>query len=215
MKVLSRSLSLSLSLSLLALTACSQAVDENTSEGGGSGAAVGSAPAAGDEWRACSFKGKAIDCRIEKLEGLDFKIVWKDGVSDKYKFRGADPPVVAFEDSHQGEWHQVEVLANAGFELRHQQNGNVIFVGDPWKSCTYTESNKPSQTIGCRDGHDGLVTRIFWQDGKSDKLTGKEGSTILTDSRGGQWNREIAGNGNATFTNINNGNKMFVPLREE
>ena len=39
--------------------------------------------------------------------------------------------------------------------------------------------------------------------------------SLLRDTRGGLWRREILAQGNAVFTNHTNGNRIVVPLRPE
>ncbi|MEB3201094.1 MAG: hypothetical protein VKK62_11285 [Synechococcaceae cyanobacterium] len=83
-----------------------------------------------------------------------------------------------------------------------------------WKACSFNE-----RVIGCRDSHgsDGRV-RILWKDGKamSYRLV-REGFPIslLRDSLGGLWEREILIQGNAVFVNRANGHRIVVPLRLE
>lgn len=85
-------------------------------------------------------------------------------------------------------------------------------LAEPWKSCACND-----QPIGCRDSHsaDGTV-RIVWEDGKAMtyRLV-KEGFPLSTlqDSLGGTWERRVFVQGNAEFTNLANGNRIFVPLR--
>ncbi|QEY32660.1 hypothetical protein EVJ50_10940 [Synechococcus sp. RSCCF101] len=81
-----------------------------------------------------------------------------------------------------------------------------------WKSCTYND-----QPIGCRDSQqgDGSVM-IRWRDGKA--MTYRlvqEGypTSVLRDSLGGIWERELYPQGNVVYTNPDNGNRIFVPLR--
>ncbi len=81
-----------------------------------------------------------------------------------------------------------------------------------WKACEFNDRPTP-----CRDSHssDGTV-RILWNDGKAMtyRLV-KEGFpfSILRDSLGGIWEREVLAQGNAVFTNKANGNRIVVPLR--
>ena len=84
---------------------------------------------------------------------------------------------------------------------------------DGWKDCGYND-----QTIGCVDTQlpDGL--RIVWKDGL--QMTYRFSPTgesreqqRLRDRLGGVWQREILPQGNMVLTNIQNGNRIFVPLR--
>jgi len=83
-----------------------------------------------------------------------------------------------------------------------------------WKACAFND-----QPIGCRDTHsaDGSV-RILWNDGKTMTYRiEKEGFpySTLQDTLGGVWERQVFVQGNALFTNKANGNRIFVPLRQE
>ncbi len=82
----------------------------------------------------------------------------------------------------------------------------------PWKDCSFND-----RPIPCRDSHfaDGSV-RIVWQDGPA--MTYRPVKTgfpvsLLRDSLGGSWEREILPQGNAVFVNRANGNRIVVPLR--
>ena len=81
-----------------------------------------------------------------------------------------------------------------------------------WKACAFNDRPLP-----CMDEHgpDGTV-RIRWRDGKA--MTYRlirQGFpiSILIDSLGGRWEREILPQGNAVFLNPANGNRILVPLR--
>lgn len=82
----------------------------------------------------------------------------------------------------------------------------------PWKDCSFND-----RPIPCRDSHfaDGSV-RIVWQDGlaMTYRLI-KPGFpvSILRDTLGGRWQREVLPQGNAVFVNPANGNRILVPLR--
>ena len=85
-------------------------------------------------------------------------------------------------------------------------------LAEPWKDCAFND-----QPIRCRDSHsaDGTV-RIDWEDGQTMTYQlVKEGFpvSVLRDSLGGVWEREVLIQGNAVFTNPANGNRIFVPLR--
>jgi len=83
---------------------------------------------------------------------------------------------------------------------------------EAWKNCAFND-----QPIRCRDSHaaDSSV-RILWEDGQAMtyRLV-KEGFpvSVLRDSLGGTWERQVLIQGNAVFTNPANGNRIFVPLR--
>jgi hypothetical protein len=82
----------------------------------------------------------------------------------------------------------------------------------PWKDCSF--NNRP---IPCRDSHfaDGSV-RIVWQDGPAMTYRLVRAGfpvSLLRDSLGGRWEREILPQGNAVFVNRANGNRIVVPLR--
>jgi hypothetical protein len=84
---------------------------------------------------------------------------------------------------------------------------------DGWKDCGYND-----QTIGCVDEQlpDGL--RIVWEDGLQMTYrfwpTGKSSvPQRLRDRLGGLWQREILPQGNMVLTNVQSGNRIFVPLR--
>ena len=83
---------------------------------------------------------------------------------------------------------------------------------EAWKNCAFND-----RPIRCRDSHaaDGTV-RIVWEDGQAMtyRLV-KEGFpvSVLRDSLGGTWERQVLIQGNAVFTNTANGNRIFVPLR--
>jgi hypothetical protein len=83
---------------------------------------------------------------------------------------------------------------------------------ETWKNCAFND-----RPIRCRDSHsaDGTV-RIVWEDGQAMtyRLV-KEGFpvSVLRDSLGGTWERQVLIQGNAVFTNPANGNRIFVPLR--
>ena len=58
--------------------------------------------------------------------------------------------------------------------------------------------------------------RIVWEDGKTMTYRVIEEGfpvSVLRDSLGGTWEREVFHQGNAVFTNPANGNRIFVPLR--
>ena len=83
---------------------------------------------------------------------------------------------------------------------------------ESWKACAFND-----QVIGCRDVHhaNGSLT-IHWQDGLS--MTYRlieEGFplSLLRDSLGGDWQRQVLVQGNAVFTHAINGNRIAVPLR--
>jgi len=85
-------------------------------------------------------------------------------------------------------------------------------LAEPWKTCAFND-----QPIRCRDSHspDGTV-RIVWEDGKAMTYRLVEEGfpvSVLRDSLGGIWEREVLIQGNAVFTNPANGNRIFVPLR--
>jgi len=85
-------------------------------------------------------------------------------------------------------------------------------LAEPWKTCAFND-----QPIGCRDSHsaDGTV-RIDWEDGKTMTYRLVEEGfpvSVLRDSLGGVWEREMLIQGNAVFTNPANGNRIVVPLR--
>jgi len=82
----------------------------------------------------------------------------------------------------------------------------------PWKECSFND-----RPIPCRDSHsaDGSV-RIVWQDGPAMTyrlIRAGFPVSILRDSLGGRWEREILPQGNAVFVNRANGNRIVVPLR--
>jgi hypothetical protein len=84
---------------------------------------------------------------------------------------------------------------------------------DSWKDCGYNY-----QTIGCVDEQlpDGL--RIVWKDGlqmtyRFWPIGESNGTQGLRDRLGGLWQRQILPQGNMVLTNVNNGNRIFVPLR--
>jgi len=82
----------------------------------------------------------------------------------------------------------------------------------PWKDCSFND-----RPIPCRDSHfaDGSV-RIVWQDGLAMTYRLIQAGfpiSILGDSLGGRWRREILVQGNAVFVNPANGNRIVVPLR--
>ena len=82
----------------------------------------------------------------------------------------------------------------------------------PWKDCSFND-----RPIPCRDSHvaDGSV-RIVWQDGPAMTyrlLRAGFPVSLLRDSLGGTWAREILPQGNAVFVNRANGNRIVVPLR--
>ena len=84
---------------------------------------------------------------------------------------------------------------------------------DGWKDCGYND-----QTIGCVDAQlpDGL--RIVWKDGLQMTYrfwpTGERSEPQgLRDRLGGLWQREILPQGNMVLTNVQSGNRIFVPLR--
>ena len=82
----------------------------------------------------------------------------------------------------------------------------------PWKDCSFND-----RPIPCRDSHfaDGSV-RIVWQDGPAMTyrlIRAGFPVSILRDSLGGRWEREILSQGNAVFVNRANGNRIVVPLR--
>jgi hypothetical protein len=85
-------------------------------------------------------------------------------------------------------------------------------LADTWKTCAFND-----QPIRCRDSHsaDGTV-RIVWEDGKAMTYRLVEEGfpvSVLRDSLGGTWERQVLVQGNAVFTNPANGNRIFVPLR--
>ncbi|MFO7787251.1 MAG: hypothetical protein R6W87_05670 [Halospina sp.] len=87
-----------------------------------------------------------------------------------------------------------------------------VALGETWKDCEFND-----QPIRCRDSHspDGTV-RIDWEDGKTMPYrVVDEGFpvSVLRDSLGGVWEREVLIQGNAVFTNPANGNRIVVPLR--
>jgi hypothetical protein len=89
---------------------------------------------------------------------------------------------------------------------------SISATAEPWKACAFND-----QAIGCRDVHhaNGSLT-IHWQDGLS--MTYRlieEGfpRSLLRDSLGGVWRREVLVQGNAVFTHAINGNRIVVPLR--
>lgn len=84
---------------------------------------------------------------------------------------------------------------------------------DQWKDCEYNQ-----QMIGCIDHQldDGWL--IIWKDGlrmtyKRLKSSSSEGDDLLQDTLGGIWRRQVLIQGNIVLTNINNGNRIYVPLR--
>jgi hypothetical protein len=89
---------------------------------------------------------------------------------------------------------------------------NPALRAETWKNCAFND-----RPIRCRDSHsaDGTV-RIVWEDGQAMtyRLV-KEGFpvSVLRDSLGGTWERQVLIQGNAVFTNPANGNRIFVPLR--
>jgi hypothetical protein len=85
-------------------------------------------------------------------------------------------------------------------------------LAEPWKTCAFND-----QPIRCRDSHsaDGTA-RIVWEDGKAMTYRLVEEGfpvSVLRDSLGGTWERQVLVQGNAVFTNPANGNRIFVPLR--
>jgi len=87
-----------------------------------------------------------------------------------------------------------------------------VALAESWKDCEFNY-----QPIGCRDSHsaDGTV-RIDWEDGQTMTYRVVEEGfpvSVLRDSLGGVWEREVLIQGNAVFTNPANGNRIFVPLR--
>lgn len=85
-------------------------------------------------------------------------------------------------------------------------------LAEPWKSCAFND-----RPIRCRDSHspDGTV-RIIWEDGKAMTYRLVEEGfpvSVLRDSLGGTWEREVFHQGNALFTSPANDNRIFVPLR--
>lgn len=82
----------------------------------------------------------------------------------------------------------------------------------PWKDCSFND-----RPIPCRDHHaaDGSV-RIVWQDGPVMRFRLIQPGfplSILRDSLGGRWQRQVLAQGNAVFVNQANGNRIVVPLR--
>lgn len=74
-----------------------------------------------------------------------------------------------------------------------------------------------NQPIPCRDEHsrDGTVL-IVWKDGQAMTyrlINAGFPRSILRDSLGGLWEREVLIQGNAIFRNRGNGNRIVVPLR--
>jgi hypothetical protein len=89
---------------------------------------------------------------------------------------------------------------------------SISATAEPWKACAFND-----QVLGCRDVHhaNGSLT-LHWQDGLS--MTYRlieEGFplSLLRDSLGGVWRREVLVQGNAVFTHAINGNRIAVPLR--
>jgi len=87
-----------------------------------------------------------------------------------------------------------------------------VALAENWKDCAFND-----QPIRCRDSHsaDGTV-RIVWEDGKTMTYRVVEEGfpvSVLRDSLGGVWERQVFVQGNAVFTNPANGNRIFVPLR--
>ncbi|MFO8237214.1 MAG: hypothetical protein R6U00_02965 [Prochlorococcaceae cyanobacterium] len=85
-------------------------------------------------------------------------------------------------------------------------------LAEPWKDCAFND-----QPIRCRDSHaaDGTV-RIVWEDGKAMTYRLVEEGfpvSVLRDSLGGTWERQVLLQSNAEFTNPANGNRIVVPLR--
>ncbi|MFM7311842.1 MAG: hypothetical protein ACKO0M_01530 [Cyanobium sp.] len=83
---------------------------------------------------------------------------------------------------------------------------------ESWKVCSFNH-----QTLACIDRHwpDGTV-RILWFDGKAMTyrlIRNGFPTSILSDSLGGLWERQILPQGNAVFVNRANGNRIVVPLR--
>lgn len=84
---------------------------------------------------------------------------------------------------------------------------------DQWKDCEFN-----LQVIGCIDTHGSDSLRILWKDGlKMDYQTtrGKQAGAdvILKDRLGGLWRREVMIQGNVILTNLDNGNRIMIPLR--
>jgi hypothetical protein len=108
-------------------------------------------------------------------------------------------------------WARLGLLAGVGAAWL-LAGGIPALRAETWKSCAFND-----RPIRCRDSHaaDGTV-RIVWEDGEAMtyRLL-KEGFpiSVLRDSLGGTWEREVLIQGNAVFTNPANGNRIFVPLR--
>ena len=84
---------------------------------------------------------------------------------------------------------------------------------DEWKDCAFNGA-----VIGCSDTPLPNGLRIVWKDGLRmtyvERPPRQPGDPVyLTDTLGGLWRRELLVQGNTVLTNLENGNRIFVPLR--